>query len=82
MEDLELCEQGGVAGPSRSELDDLLLQLFSTDVSVGAVFVTAFPTTAERASCKAHKSLCTGWLDPRHLNIYCSGDGGRACFCE
>ena len=40
MGDLELCEQGGEAGPSRSELDDLLLQLFSTAVSVDTVFVT------------------------------------------
>ena len=53
MEDLELCEQGGVAGPSRSELDDLLLQLFSTDVSVGAVFVTAFPTTAKKSKLQS-----------------------------
>ena len=39
-----------------------LLQLFLTVGSGDTVSVTLFPTTVERASCKVHTLLCTGWL--------------------
>ena len=56
----ELCEQGGGAGLPHRELDSLLLQLLSTAGSPDTA--TFFPTTVERADCKVHKLLCTGWL--------------------
>ena len=57
-----LCDQGGGAGFSRSELDSLLLQWFSTAGSLDTAFVTLSLTAVERASCKVHKLLCNGWL--------------------
>ena len=33
------------------------------------IFVTLFPTTVERASCKVHKLLCTGWLSITIISI-------------
>ena len=67
----KLCEEGGGAGLSRSELDEPSLQLFSTAGSADIVFVTLFPTTAERASCEVHKVVCTaGWI-PTTLLLWC-----------
>ena len=44
---LELCEQGGGDGLSRSKMDSLVAELFSTSVSVDTVLVTVFPVTVE-----------------------------------
>ena len=49
-----------VAGPSCSELGNLLLLLFSALGSVDTVSETLLHTAVERASCEAHKSLCIG----------------------
>ena len=57
-----LCEQAGGAGFSRSELDSLLLQWFSTAGSLDTAFVTLSLTAVERASYKVHRLLCPGWL--------------------
>ena len=58
----ELCEQGGGARLSRSELDRLLLLLFPHVSSVDTAFVAVMPTTVSKyASCKTvHKLLRTG----------------------
>ena len=32
-------------------------------------FVTLFPTTFERASCKEHKPLCAGWLPSTLISV-------------
>ena len=65
----KLCEEGGGAGLSRSELDEPPLQLFSTAGSTDIVFVTLFPTTVERASCEVHNVLCIGWPDSNHVIV-------------
>ena len=44
----ELCQLESEAGLSRSELDGLLLQLFSMAGSMDNVFVTLFPTTVQK----------------------------------
>ena len=54
------CVNREVAGPSCSELGNLLLLLFSALGSVDTVSETLFHTAVERASCEAHKSLCIG----------------------
>ena len=60
--------QGGGARLSPGEFYGLLLQSLSADGSVDTVFVmTSFPTAVERASCKVHKLLCIGCLDPTTL---------------
>ena len=58
----ELCEQGGGAGLSPNELYSLLLQFLSTAGSLDTFFVSVFATTVERASGKAWKLPCAGWL--------------------
>ena len=52
-------EPGGL---SHIPLDNLLSLLFSAVGFVDPVLVTSLPTPVERASCKIHKLLCTGWV--------------------
>ena len=62
----ELREQAGGAGLSRSELNSLLLQLFSTVGSEDAFFVTLFLTISKLR--RTHVAL--RWPAPYHLNNY------------
>ena len=45
-----------------------------------SLWLTLFPATVERASCKVHKLLWT--RVPHHLNIYCSGSYGLSYFLQ
>ena len=62
----ELCKQGSGAGLSRSELDSLLLQLFSAVGSEDNFFVTLFLTNSKLR--RTHVAL--RWPAPYHLNNY------------
>ena len=59
-----VCEHGDGAGLSRSELDSLLLQLFSALGSVDSLCDFAPPQLLK-------EQVALHWLAPHHLNIYC-----------